>query len=106
MYDLRTAPPDIVKVAVSDEGVRTTEEQQVYLATQKPRPVAKKQENDSEEDIQEPLSHQVVVRLTASEMEALRIRAALNHTTERGIARRFLLSSGALRRPDVKGARA
>ena len=100
--DLTTAPAPAVKLAIGPDGLRSVEEQLAYLGAHKTsyavvKAVAEKDEE--EEVIQEPLTHQVVVKLTSTEMEALKIRAALAHCTEREIARRYLLTSGALKQP-------
>ncbi len=96
--DLRTAPPSVAKLVAGPDGLRSLEEQMAHIGAERARPVVKKEE-DEQEVIQEPFKHIVGVRLTESEHEALRVRAALSRCSERDVARRFLLQSGALRKP-------
>ncbi len=96
MYDLRTAPAAIIKVAIGDEGIRTTEEQQIYLTTQKPRPIVKPSDDDV---TQEPLTRSLAVKLTESEFASLKMHAAVAGVTESKRAHRFLDTAGAFKRP-------
>jgi hypothetical protein len=94
MYDLTKAPKHIIKIAVSDEGLRTIDEQREYIATQKARPVVAPNGDDIPEG---PLTHQIAVKLTDAEWQALRIDAARNNVSEREMARRYMISEKALK---------
>jgi hypothetical protein len=98
MVDMRTAHVSVAKQAIGPDGIRTPEEQIIHITTQKSRP-ALPSVDDKANEIREPLDHSIMVRLTASEMEALKIRAALAHASEREIARRYLLQTDVLKRP-------
>lgn len=100
-HDLRTAPAEIARIAIGPDGLRPDEEQMVYLGAEKARAVTVKVKADREDepDIREPLDKRRDFKLTASELEALKIHAALAHCSESEIVRRGMLMSGYLKKP-------
>lgn len=100
LVDLTRAPKDVARLAVGPEGIRSPEEQVAVLSAPKRAP-AVTPATDAPPAPAEPLDHQILVRLTASELEALKLRATLAHVSEREMARRFLLQTEAFRRPRI-----
>jgi hypothetical protein len=96
LVDLRTAPKEVAKLVCGPDGIRTIEEQMAHLGAQKARPTAAP---TKAEEIQEPLSHQVTIKVTDSELQALKIRAALNGVEVPAIVRTFLAGTEAFKRP-------
>jgi hypothetical protein len=95
MQDLTKSSKDVVRQVIGDEGVRTPEEQIVYLTMRKTRaaipaaiaaPVA-----------EEPLTKSVTVKLTESEWAALTINATRARLAPPLMARRGLVQSGVLK---------
>jgi hypothetical protein len=99
MVDLTTAPTDVARLVIGPAGIRSLEDQMAYLGAQKARPIARKRSDEQEgSDMpQEPLTHQINVKLTDSEYQALRIKAAMNKIPENKMARRFMISTEALK---------
>jgi hypothetical protein len=95
MVDLTRAGSDVGKLVIGPDGLRSPEEQMVYIGQQKARPISIK----PPEDLAEPLVHSRTIKLTDSELEAIRIQAAIARKTEGEILRRFLIQSGAFKRP-------
>jgi hypothetical protein len=105
MQDLTKATPEVAKIAIGPDGIRSPEEQLAFIGTQKARPILAKATSDDEPEAPaEPLRHQITVKLTASELEAIRIHAAYAHVSESEIVRRFLIRSGAFDAPKRRQA--
>jgi hypothetical protein len=85
--DLRICHPEIAKQVVSDDGIRSFEEQQAYLVTQKTRPAPPPAEDDDSPG--ESPRHMRTIRLTDSELEELKHIAARNRISEQEMARRI-----------------
>lgn len=96
--DIRTAPKEVAKLALGPDGRRSPEEQVAYLGAQKtrPRPPA---ERAAVAEVSEPLVRTITVRLTETELENVKLRAAYAHKRESEIIRQFLVRSGAFERP-------
>lgn len=102
LIDLTTAPPEVARLAVGPDGIRSPEEQLAHLGSQKiaqkARPASKANEVVIEDEpVSEPLSRSVTIRLAASELEVLRIHAAKADLSVPDMARRFLIRAGAFK---------
>lgn|GEM_PF-4914256 len=98
MIDLTKAPAETVKLALGDDGVRSPEEQISHLCMQKAKPPVVRASAE-EIDRDEPLNHQIAVKLTDSELEAVKIQAAVARLSEGQLVRRMLIQAGAFKRP-------
>lgn len=96
MVDLSVAPKEVVKLVAGYEGIRSPEEQIGIIAQQKAYTAATTKP-DVDEVPSEPLEHRITLRLTASELEALKIHAAKSRLSESEMARRFLIRAGAFK---------
>lgn len=77
MVNILEAPPNVAKLAVNYDGIRTTEEQIAYLAAQKADPANAPKAAKSDDDVaREPFQHSIKIKLTPSEFEAIKVRAA------------------------------
>lgn len=99
MVDLSRAPIETVRQVIGPDGIRTPEDQLVYLAAQKHRVAAIPVSVATIPD--EPLDRSLTVKLTASEFAALKVNAARARVADREMARRGLLRSGVLKEGGV-----
>lgn len=99
MVDLTRAPVETVKQVIGPDGLREPEDQIIYLNAQKRRPAPAPA--PAHEPAAEPLDRSVTVRLTVTEMAALKVNAARAFVTESAMARRGLVKSGVLKEGKV-----
>lgn len=95
--DLRQAPPEVAKLAVGPDGLRSPEEQAVYLNTQKIRMTARPAVAPM--TVEEPLIHKLTIRVTPSELQSLRHLAADAGVSDAEMVRSLLVKVGAFKRP-------
>ena len=95
MVDLCKASPEVAKQVAGPDGLRNPEEQLAVLTAPKPKPVVSTLAEPA--DASEPLTHSVTVKLTVSELSALKINAARAMISDRDMARRGLIRSGVLK---------
>jgi hypothetical protein len=97
MVDLTRAPREIGRLIAGPDGIRTLREQMAHLGVQRVRPSAAKPapaDEEAEPGPAGPLSHKLTVRLTATELERLRVNAARARVDDAEYVRRAIRRGG------------
>lgn len=97
--DLVTAPATVAKLVMGPAGIRSLDEQMTILAAQKTVTAVKARAEEvamasPADDIKEPLDRQIRIKVTASQLETLTVRAARSRCGIAELAYRWLVQSG------------